>query len=234
MRATGLPGGLYVCYLLLWIPWLAFRSRKHLLSTPDEGTGVPTPIPSRTRILASTFVSLVLLFWLSWVTARSFGYVIFAVHAGGARSLLGGAAAFGLMLAMMFANRALRPVAERRAMPVYKLMPRTATETALYVIVALGAGVAEEAAYRGVLVQILWYAFGSPWPAVLISATAFAVAHAFQGWKSGVVIFVGALTMHALVWFTDTLVVAMVVDAVYDLVAGLIGAKRVARGEVEG
>ena len=40
--------------------------------------------------------------------------------------------------------------------------------------------------------------------------------------------------MHALVWFTGTFLVAMVVHATYDLVIGAIGAWRVRTGQVDG
>jgi hypothetical protein len=43
-----------------------------------------------------------------------------------------------------------------------------------------------------------------------------------------VVLFV-ALLMHALVWFTDTLVLAMAVHALYDVVAGTLARRRALR-----
>jgi membrane protease YdiL (CAAX protease family) len=191
-------------------------------------------LPSRQHLLRSTLVSLALQFYVSLVVARDVGYEIFGVPALGVREVLAGLTALALCFSLIPVNRAIRSAAERRAMPVYKLIPRTAAEWSLYVPVALAAGVAEEAAYRGVAIKILWYGLGNPWAAVLISATAFAVSHAVQGWKSGIVIFVIALAMHTLVWFTGTLVVAMVVHSAYDLAAGYLAARRVARGEVDG
>jgi membrane protease YdiL (CAAX protease family) len=82
------------------------------------------------------------------------------------------------------------------------------------------AGVAEEAAYRGVGMTILWYSLGDPWLAAGICAAAFAVAHSIQGLKSGTVVFAIALVFHGLVAVTGTLVLAMVVHAIYDLIAG--------------
>jgi membrane protease YdiL (CAAX protease family) len=84
----------------------------------------------------------------------------------------------------------------------------------------LVAGVAEEMAYRGVTMTILWYALGNPWAAALVCAVAFALAHATQGWKSGVIIFVIGLLMHGLVAITGTLVPAMIVHVAYNLIAG--------------
>jgi membrane protease YdiL (CAAX protease family) len=95
------------------------------------------------------------------------------------------------------------------------------------------AGLAEEAAYRGVLVSILSYSLGSFEAACLISATIFALSHAMQGWKSGIIIFGMALSMHALASFTGTLVIGMVVHAVYDVCAVIIAAWRIKTDQVD-
>jgi membrane protease YdiL (CAAX protease family) len=84
----------------------------------------------------------------------------------------------------------------------------------------LAASVAEEAAYRGVGMSILWYYLGNPWLAALLCAAAFSLGHSTQGWKSASVIFAMALAFHGLVALTGTLVLAMVVHAIYDFVAG--------------
>ena len=234
MHAIGLPSVAFLFYLLVFMPFMAIRSKRRMLPPPAADGSPGRPIPSRAQMLSSTLVSLALLFYISRITAGSFDYAIFTVPHLGVREGFAGFSAVAFCIALARVNRAMRSPVERRTMPVYKLLPRTPAEWGLYVVVALGAGVAEEAAYRGVLVQILWYALGSPWPAVLISAAAFAVAHALQGWKSGVMIFVIALVMQALVWFTGTLVVAMAGHATYDLAAGYIGARRIAKGEVDG
>ena len=234
MHSIGLASTLYLALMLGLMPWMAFRSRRIMLGRAVDAAGTTTPVPTRTRIFASTLVSLALVFWLSWITGRAFDFHPFALPHFGARSVVAAIGAFETQIALMIVNRRFRSAAERRTMPVYKLMPRKPVEWMLYVSTAVAAGVAEETAYRGVLFSILWYGTGSPWVAVFVSATAFAASHALQGWKSTITIFLMALTMHALVWATDTLLLAMVVHAVYDIVAGYIGARRVARGEVEG
>ena len=84
----------------------------------------------------------------------------------------------------------------------------------------IAAAIAEEAAYRGVGMSILWYWLGTPWPAVIILSVAFALAHWIQGWKAGVIIFFIALVAHGLVAFTHTLVLMMFVHAAYNFIAG--------------
>ena len=90
-----------------------------------------------------------------------------------------------------------------------------------------------ESAYRGVAIASLTWLLGNAWLAVLVSAVAFALAHSTQGWKSAVIVFFLALSMHALVAFTGTLVIAMVVHTVYDLVAGYLLTARRAKSEHE-
>jgi membrane protease YdiL (CAAX protease family) len=224
----------YLVYLLAFLPWAALRSKKRLVLSPqssDSGTRLSI---SRTRAFATTLFSLVVLYLVTDYTGRGFGFEIFHAPTLGERSFVAAEAAFAVCLALILLNRALRSPEERQTMAVYAMMPRTGREWVLFVLVSCAAGIAEEAAYRGVLVAVLTYTLGSVWPAVFLSAAAFAVVHAFQGWKSGVVIFGIALTMHALVDFTDTLVFAMGVHVILDLFVGILGSWRLRRGQVEG
>ena len=218
MHAIGLSSQVYLIYLLLLIPFAAIRSARHF-NAPASPDGAPPwrPLPSRLRMFISTSIILTILFALAWFTARSFDYEIFALPRFGVREALEGAAALAVCFVMIFVGRAIRTPEEIAKLPVNRLMPQGPRETVAYSVMSIVAGISEEAAYRGVLVQVLWYALGNGWIAVLIAATAFAVAHALQGWKSILIIFVIACVMHALVWFTGTLVIAMVVHATYDL-----------------
>ena len=142
---------------------------------------------------------------------------MFALPRLGARELVAGAGALLFQFAMMFMSHAIRSADERRDLPINRMMPQTPREHVLFSMTSVVAGISEEAAYRGVLMTILWYALGSAWIAVFVSALAFSIGHALQGWKSMLVIFIMACSMHALVWYTGTLVIAMAVHALYDL-----------------
>ena len=219
MHAIGLSSAIYLAYVLVLLPWVAFKSAR-VFNRQVRLAGPVAGLPLE-RIYANTIAMLVVLFALSWVTARSFQSerLIFAVTHIGTRELLAGGAALLFQFAMMYANLITRSPDERRAMAINWLVPRTRAAKLLYSATSIAAGVAEEAAYRGVLVWILAYALGSTWPAVIVSATAFAFSHALQGWKSVVVIFIMACSMNALVWYSGTLVIAMIVHAAYDLAA---------------
>ncbi len=84
------------------------------------------------------------------------------------------------------------------------------------------ASVAEEAAYRGVGFAILWYALGNGWVAAVLCAVAFALAHTVQGWRSAGWVFLIGLVMQGLAVLAGTLVLAMLVHLLYDLVASTL------------
>lgn len=215
MHAIGLASGLYLAYLLLVLPAMAFRSARVLNAGADGPARRASP--SRTTIYLNSIIALLLLFALTWFTARTFAYRVFALPSLGVRELFSGAGALVFQFAMMFVSHAVRTAAELRDLPVDRMMPQSPRERALYSLTSVVAGISEEAAYRGVLLTILWYALGSAWVAVFVSALAFALGHAVQGWKSMIVVFVMACSMHALVWYTGTLAIAMAVHALYDL-----------------
>lgn len=220
MHLPGLMGLLYLFVLLIVVPHGAIRSWKVL------GTGRP-PDParaviSRRTILRQSIVNLGILGVLTWLTAATLDFAPLARPPRfGVREILIGIAAFGLTLAASWLARIARPESERDKLAIYQWMPQDGPERALFVVSALLAGLVEEAAYRGVLVTILAGSLGSVPAAALISALAFAVGHAVQGWQSGIVVFAVALVMQGTVWLTDTLLVAMVVHAVFDVIAGI-------------
>lgn len=228
MQAPSFWGAWFLVYLLFLLPRGAFRSARLLRNAAHEGSD-EQPFPSRYAILGSTVLILGLTFLLSWVTARDYGFEIFARAPLGLREILAGAGALALALSVNVLSYLSRTEEERRNMSVYALLPRTPGESALFATTALAAGVAEEAAYRGVAMVVLGSVFASPWPAIALSLTAFSLAHIVQGWKSVIAILLIAAGMHALVWFTGTLLVAMVVHVVYDLIASFIGVRH-ARG----
>lgn len=218
MHPIGIPSIVFLAYLLLFLPWLAIRSARKLHAL--RASGATRAIPSRFAIWIGTLIGLVLLFGLSWLAASYFGFRLFAMPRLGIPEILAALAAFISHMALRAIVRRTRTEAERRTLMVYKIAPRVPREWLVFVLVCVMAGISEESAYRGVGFAILSYGLGNPGIAVLILATAFTVAHWSQGLKSGIVIFVIALVMHALVLYTRTLVLAMIVHAVYDLVAG--------------
>jgi membrane protease YdiL (CAAX protease family) len=203
------------------------RSARRLgpwLRTPGPGT-------TRERLLiwANTSLAQALLVLLAWLAGRSFGFRFFTPAGRRVGDVAAAAAALAACFALREVARRLRTEEERRTMAVYRLAPRSAAEWGVWSVVAVAASVAEEIAYRGVGVAVLQHWSGSLPIAILVCAAAFAVAHALQGWKSATVIFGFALVMHALVLATGTLLFAMAVHLIYDVVAALAIARQADR-----
>lgn len=235
MRLPGAGSLVILFWLFVLLPWSALRSAR-VVAAHRAAHGGALPV-SRTSIWLSTLLVMALLLLFSWFVGRSFGYDAFAVPPLGVREYGLAVAALVTCLGLRLVARRMHRPEERRGLVVFAIAPRTADERALAIVVILVASVAEEVAYRGVAMNILWWSLGNPWLAAVACATAFALAHAVQGWKSGLVVFAIALVMHGLVASTGTLVLAMGVHAAYDLIAGhLIRAEalRLEAGEAGG
>ena len=227
MRMPGTPSLAFLFVLVVLLPWASYRSHNRLRSAREAAGG--DPLPSRSRIWAGTLLLQAVMLYLAWRVGRGFDFRIFAAPPISAAGLLQAGAALVLCFGVRALARATRSEAERRALIVFRIAPRTAAEHALAVATVLVTSVAEEAAYRGVGFSILWYSLGNPWWAAGISAIAFALAHRVQGWKSVGWIFLVALVMQGLVALTGTLVFAMAVHAMYDLGAGYLIAEEARR-----
>lgn len=107
---------------------------------------------------------------------------------------------------------------ESRTM-AHLLLPRSKGETALKNLAILSASVVEEFAYRGVGFFIVWHLFGNPWLAAVVCSIAFGLAHWIQGWKNVFGVAGIGMALQALVAVTNTLFLAIVVHAVFDIVA---------------
>lgn len=84
-------------------------------------------------------------------------------------------------LGIMFAfHAAARRMGLEESPLLEELLPRTPRERTAFAGLSLAAGVGEELAYRGYALPVLAALAGS-WPAILLSAAAFAVMHAYQG-----------------------------------------------------
>ena len=158
-----------------------------------------------------------LLLFLAVIAAREAHFPLFAVPALGTRELLACVVWFAASFTVGLASRWWRTPDELRSMSAMTLVPRTASDWMAFAAVALAAGVAEEAAYRGMAFQALQWSTGSVIVAALLSASVFALARRVQGYKTMAIVFGDALLVQGLVWYTGTLVLAMVGHALLDL-----------------
>lgn len=217
-------------YLFVLLPWGAWKSARHLerlrvrktIAARRQGADVAeaeaAAVPTPARIYVNTLINMGLLLFLAVIAAREVNVPLFAVPAFGARELAACLVWFACSFTVGLASRWWRTPEELRQMPALMLVPRTTNDWLAFSAVALAAGVAEEAAYRGMAFQALQWSTGSVVAAALLSATAFALAHRVQGYKTMVIVFVKGLLVQGLVWYTGTLIGAMIGHALLDLV----------------
>ncbi|HEX6463077.1 MAG TPA: CPBP family intramembrane glutamic endopeptidase [Vicinamibacterales bacterium] len=116
-------------------------------------------------------------------------------------------------------------IEQRRALWVRTILPSRA-ELPEWTLLTLLASVSEEIAYRGLLFAVLAAATGSLVVSSLLCAVSFGAAHAPQGARSQILIGTLGLVFQVLVIVTGSLLPAMAVHAIANLIAGIRGDKR--------
>jgi membrane protease YdiL (CAAX protease family) len=217
---------IFLVVLFVLTPRAALRSARVMRQAREAGVPIP-----RLRIMLSTAFALTVTWLLAQLNATAMKMNLFAMPPIGTREVLIGLGGFAGLLALIPISNAIRTPEEERKHITYSLAPRNTQEVAAFAVIAVMAGIAEESAYRGVAVWLLAPILGSLYPAAFLSAMAFGVAHAVQGAKSMIITFVVALLFQTIVQLTGTLVIAMVVHAAYDIVAGLMLKRRIERWE---
>ncbi|MFL5615513.1 MAG: CPBP family intramembrane glutamic endopeptidase [Gemmatimonadaceae bacterium] len=205
----------YVLVVLVAVPIGAVRSKAVIEKKVER-----RPL-RRSDILVRALLVQLLLFAISFFVARSQRMALWSWSGLRAPTIAIALAALAVVLGVGAISWQLRTPDERRSLWMRTLLPRTSLQWALWLALSLAAGVAEETAYRGVLVVLLASVTASFVAAVLLSAAAFAIAHYPQGAKSMGWVFALGLVMQAVVSATGTLYVAMGVHAVYDVTAAL-------------
>lgn len=185
--------------------------------------------PSRAALYGSAFTThaillfgIVLMVWLDDVWL----FPPFGLDRG---RVLAALAALAIGLLLLFERfRSTNPLALERMRLV---TPATRGEYAAFCGIAVSAGIAEQLAYRGVLFSfLLWYT-GSHVVAALLAAVPFGLVHVFQGWRAAAIVGVVALRDQILVILTGTLVYAIGIHIIHDIIAGTVLMRRSRREE---
>jgi membrane protease YdiL (CAAX protease family) len=175
-------------------------------------------LPSRRRIYVSALITHLMLLALAWFTMRDTNMQLWPAHDFGGFDVAIGAIALATGLPPLLRKlRPKDPVARER---IRLIAPRTASEFGLFYLVSVSAGVVEELTYRGVLFAVLSALVRSWWIAAVLGAAVFGIVHLFQGWKSAGIATLIGLREQIVVGLTGTLLVAIVVHALHDIITG--------------
>jgi membrane protease YdiL (CAAX protease family) len=194
------------------LPYLAWKSAR-VLGKADIAI-------SRRAIFVQVISLQVILFVLGLAAARENYIEVFRLPSRGAVAWIAAAALLAIMVTALKIRWSSKEEQQKRRL--YSMLPRNGRERALYVLVCVAAGVAEELVYRGVVPMLLLRLVGNYVVAVILAAIAFAIAHSVQGWRAVGAVFLIAIGAQALVVFTESLIPAMTIHAAYDLIAGIL------------
>jgi membrane protease YdiL (CAAX protease family) len=203
------------CYLLVisgLLPLLAIRTAFQVRK--------PGPRPTAQQHLISVAFTQFLSLFLALLALRSDRLELFPRPELGWQEPVVALAFLALTLGTLRRRWRWKPLEERgRNLWLY---PRSTPDLVRWAAVSLMAGTVEEVVYRGVLLQLWQRVLGAWWPAMLLSALVFALAHFAQGWRAVLVTVAFAAATHGIVSATGDLYTAMFVHVVYDFLAGVL------------
>lgn len=108
-------------------------------------------------------------------------------------------------------------------------LPTKTNELPEYFLLCFSAGVFEEIAYRGYLVNYCWYLFeGNNYQqllTIILPAFVFSLAHFYQGTKAVFKIFILAVFFGYLFLYSGSLLIVMILHFLIDAIGGLLSIK---------
>lgn len=221
---------LILAVLGIAVPWLGARRIRQLLAAPL------TTKADRLRLYASTVAS-------QWVAA---GVVLWRTGAHGIRAAdLGlsipnaprAIAGSLLVTTIMVVNQilSLRQISanpretSKGILPqlAIRLFPQDQVERAAFVVVVATVAICEEWIYRGFAQREFQMWLGGLVAAgIMASASIFAVAHLYQGWRGVVTTFVVGMLFSAARFWTGSLFPTVLAHFLTDLIAGFLAPER--------
>ncbi len=207
--AVGPAGFWYLALFGGLIPLAAIRSRRHLNVRP---------LPPKKRYFISVIVQQVLFLGVTLGTVWHLDLDLLAPYRPTAAHVA--LSAVMLVGAVALLRPTWRAQVASRERRLYLVTPIDRADHLLWAAISLGAGIGEELAYRGVMFGLVVRLTRSVPVAVGFCTIAFALGHALQGWRSAAVIGVFAAAFHGLVLLTGSLLPAMTVHVLYDVIAG--------------
>jgi membrane protease YdiL (CAAX protease family) len=107
--------------------------------------------------------------------------------------------------------------------PLKKFLPSNRTESIIFILIALTAGICEELLYRGWLQNMLSHGIGSVWIGLVLGAVIFGIGHAYQGKMGMVQTGIIGLIFGIVFIITKSLVASQILHVIVDVVNGIVG-----------
>lgn len=178
------------------------------------------PLPPKPRRYRSVIVFQLLLLLITVLAAREAGVPLLGSRFPGPVAWLIAGGYFAYLAVRLRRAWPKLPLERRERARI--VLPDHPSLMRMWVIISALAGISEECAYRGLAFRFLTANRGSVALALLVCVASFGVAHMTQGWRGVLGTSVIAITMHAVVFLTQSLYMAIVLHAAYDLMIGVI------------
>ncbi|MFN5853280.1 MAG: CPBP family intramembrane glutamic endopeptidase [Pirellulaceae bacterium] len=215
VQIPNLPSLLWIAYACLFLPSAAWRSRRVLrLLMADQSTESRW---NSAKIWQRNLSQAAVLGLLSWMVGTTFGFSVrWPVKPWQEWLAAASLALLACLSLRAFLLRWIRSDPERLKLSRW-MEPQDRGQRWLRRLAIVVASVSHELAYRGIGVAILSYSLGSMPLAILLCVLVYAALHAVQGWRSMIAVAAFAIVQHALVSYAGSLVPAILVHAIYNL-----------------
>ena len=186
----------------------------------------PTPIASRVPLYFALIAIELGLVWYLTVGIRARGYKLIDVAGRRWQNVLDGLIDVSLAigttaLLRLVISPLLINLLGRWPSNTGFLLPKTMSESLIWILVSLSAGVCEELVYRGYLQRQLWSLTSSLPVALVLQSMIFALGHIYQGWKPALVTAIYGLSFGLVAAWRRSIIPAAFAHALGDIIGGL-------------
>lgn len=101
------------------------------------------------------------------------------------------------------------------------LLPKSASESVVWIAVSVAAGLCEEIVYRGYLQRQLWSLTRNLPAALILQSAIFGLGHIYQGWKPALVTALFGLVFGLVAALRRSIIPGAIAHAAVDVIAGL-------------
>ena len=185
----------------------------------------PTPIGSRVPLYCALIAVELALVWFVAIGIHAKGYKLVDLWGHRWRTLCRGIIdvllAIGTAALLRLASPLLFYLFGRWPSNTGSLLPKSASESFVWIAVSLCAGICEELVYRGYLQRQLWNLTSSLPAALILQSVIFGCGHIYQGWRPALVTAIYGLVFGLVAAWRRSIIPGALAHAIVDVIGGL-------------
>jgi len=191
----------------------------------QAGRSSPTPITSRIPLYCGLIAVELVFVWFVAIGVHAKGYKL--VDLLGHRWRTPFAAVIDVILAigtatlLRLAGPILFNLLGRWSSNTGFLLPKSPSESFVWIAVSLCAGICEELVYRGYLQRQLWNLTSSLPAALILQSVIFGCGHVYQGWKPAMVTAIYGLIFGLVAAWRRSIIPGALAHTIVDVIGGL-------------